>query len=116
MQLNIIDHPQAVVIIVQEARLDAHNSPELKTVILQQFDAEKKNLIIDLNEVRFIDSSGLGVLVSGFKNASARNGLLLLCSMQAQVKSMFELTRLHRVFDIYETNEDALRSLITVSP
>lgn len=116
MQLNVVDYPQAVLIFVQEARLDAHNSPELKTAILQQFDAEKKNLIIDLNEVRFIDSSGLGVLVSGFKNASARNGLLLLCALQPQVKSMFELTRLHRVFDIYETNEAALVGLKTVTP
>lgn len=115
MQLNIVDHPHAVVIFVQEARLDAHNSPELKSVILQQFDADKKNIIIDLNDVRFIDSSGLGVLVSGFKNASARNGLLLLCCMQAQVKSMFELTRLHRVFDIYETNDAALSSLDSVT-
>lgn len=116
MQLNIVDYPQAVVISVQEARLDAHNSPELKTAILQQFDADKTNLIVDLNEVRFIDSSGLGVLVSGFKNASARNGVLLLCSMQPQVKSMFELTRLHRVFDIYATSDEALLSLKNVTP
>lgn len=116
MQLNIVDYPQAVVISVQEARLDAHNSPELKISILQQFDSDKTNLIIDLNEVRFIDSSGLGVLVSGFKNASARNGSLLLCSMQAQVKSMFELTRLHRVFDIYATADEALASLTNPAP
>jgi len=83
---------------------------------LQQFEADKTNLIIDLNEVRFIDSSGLGVLVSGFKNASARNGVLLLCSMQPQVKSMFELTRLHRVFDIYATSDEALISLKDVTP
>lgn len=108
MQLNITDYPNAVVISIQEARLDAHNSPELKSAMLQQFDAEKKNLVIDLKEVRFIDSSGLGVLVSGFKNASASNGSLKLCGMQQQVKSMFELTRLHRVFDIYATAEEAL--------
>lgn len=111
MQLNTVDYPNVVVIAVLEARLDAHNSPELKTALLQQFDAEKKNVIVDLNEVRFIDSSGLGVLVSGFKNASARNGALILCSLQQQVKSMFELTRLHRVFDIYATVEEALSSL-----
>lgn len=115
MQLTIIEHPQAVVISVKEERLDAHNSPELKIAILQQFDADKKNLIVDLNEVRFIDSSGLGVLVSGFKNASSRNGLLLLCSMQAQVKSMFELTRLHRVFDIFATSDEALASLDNIT-
>lgn len=110
MQLNITEHPQAVVISVQEARLDAHNSPELKIAILQQFDTDKTNLIIDLNEVRFIDSSGLGVLVSGFKNASARNGNLKLCGLQPQVKSMFELTRLHRVFEIFPGVSEAIAS------
>lgn len=116
MQINIVDYPYAVVLFVQEARLDAHNSQELKTAILQEFDADKKNLIVDLGEVRFIDSSGLGVLVSGFKNASARNGVLLLSTMQSQVKSMFELTRLHRVFDIFATSDEALASLNQTNP
>lgn len=67
-------------------------------------------MLIDLKEVRFIDSSGLGVLVSGFKNASARQGTLKLSGLQTQVRSMFELTRLHRVFDIFQTVDDAMES------
>ena len=102
---------QMMVIYVNEERLDAHNSEELKTEINRLFDGGVKDILIDLMDVRFIDSSGLGVLVSGFKNASTRQGSLKLCGLQAQVKSMFELTRLHRVFDIYQTVEEGINSL-----
>lgn len=98
------------IIYVQEERLDAHNSEELKTEMNRLFAAGSKELIVDLKDVRFIDSSGLGVLVSGFKNASTRQGSLKLSGLQTQVRSMFELTRLHRVFDIFQTTDEALES------
>jgi len=99
-----------VVVFVKEDRLDAHNSGELKTELNRLFEGGTVNLVIDLKEVLFIDSSGLGVLVSAFKNASTRNGSIKLSGLQTQVKSMFELTRLHRVFDIFSTADDALES------
>ncbi|MEJ2490319.1 MAG: STAS domain-containing protein [Desulfuromonadales bacterium] len=74
------------------------------------FEEGKNNLVVDLQAVRFVDSSGLGALVSGFKNASSRNGNLKLAGLQLQVKSMFELTRLHRVFEIYTDTSEALAS------
>jgi len=99
-----------MVIFVREERLDAHNSDELKAELNRIFEQGTKDILLDLKEVRFIDSSGLGVLVSGFKNASTRQGSLRLCGLQTQVKSMFELTRLHRVFDIFQTVDEALES------
>jgi len=110
MIVQIEEKEAAVLIRVKEERLDAHNSGELKTQMLNLFEEGKNNLVVDLQEVRFVDSSGLGSLVSGFKNASARNGNLKLSSLQPQVKSMFELTRLHRVFEIFPTPEEALAS------
>jgi anti-sigma B factor antagonist len=110
MQLKIEENGAVRVIYVKEERLDAHNSDELKAELNRLFESGMKDLLIDLKEVRFIDSSGLGVLVSGFKNASARQGSLKLSGLQSQVKSMFELTRLHRVFDIFQTVDDALES------
>jgi anti-sigma B factor antagonist len=98
------------IVFVKEERLDAHNSDELKAELNRLFDEGAKELLIDLKEVRFIDSSGLGVLVSGFKNASARQGSLKLSGLQTQVRSMFELTRLHRVFDIFKTIDEALEN------
>lgn len=110
MNLKTDTSAKVIVIFVREERLDAHNSEELKTEMNRLFEQGTKDLVIDLKDVRFIDSSGLGVLVSGFKNASTRQGSLKLSGLQSQVKSMFELTRLHRVFDIFLTSDDALAS------
>lgn len=98
------------VLFVREDRLDANNSEELKAELRRLFERGTKDLIIDLKEILFIDSSGLGVLVSGYKNSSTLHGSLKLSNLQSQVKSMFELTRLHRVFDIFTTVDDALQS------
>jgi anti-sigma B factor antagonist len=110
MNLKTEANGSRMIIFVHEERLDAHNSEELKAEMNRLFAAGSKELIVDLKDVRFIDSSGLGVLVSGFKNASTRQGSLKLASLQTQVKSMFELTRLHRVFDIFQTVDEALDS------
>lgn len=110
MDLLIEDKGVAVVLAVNEERLDAHNSSDLKAQMLKLFEEGKNSLVVDLQAVRFVDSSGLGALVSGFKNASSRNGSLKLTGLQLQVKSMFELTRLHRVFEIYNDADEALGS------
>jgi anti-sigma B factor antagonist len=110
MNLVIEQKGGTVLLAVHEERLDAHNSGELKAQMLKLFEEGKNNLVVDLQSVRFVDSSGLGALVSGFKNASSRNGSLKLSGLQLQVKSMFELTRLHRVFEIFTDVDEALAS------
>ena len=110
MIVRIEEKESAVLIEVKEERLDAHNSGEFKGQMINLFEEGKNNLVVDLQEVRFVDSSGLGALVSGFKNASARSGNLKLCGLQPQVKWMFELTRLHRVFEIFPGTDEALAS------
>jgi len=97
-----------IVIHLNEERLDAHNSAELKIEFQRLFEVGSLSLLVDMKNVRFIDSSGLGALVSGFKNATSNQGTLKLSFLQPQVKSMFELTRLHRVFEIFPTTDDAL--------
>ena len=110
MNIKTEHNDKVTILTVREERLDANNSDALKSEMNKLFEGGAVNLLVDLNEIRFIDSSGLGVLVSGFKNASTRHGSLKLCSLQTQVKSMFELTRLHRVFEIYPSVEEAQES------
>ena len=110
MDLKTENMEGVAVLFVREDRLDANNSEELKAELRRLFDSGTKDLVIDLKEIHFIDSSGLGVLVSGYKNASILHGSLKLSNLQSQVKSMFELTRLHRVFDIFTSVDDALQS------
>jgi anti-sigma B factor antagonist len=110
MDIKMENTEGIAVLYIREDRLDANNSEELKVELRRFFENGTKDLILDLKEVLFIDSSGLGVLVSGYKNASILHGTLKLSNLQSQVKSMFELTRLHRVFDIFTTVDDALLS------
>lgn len=98
------------VLFIKEERIDAHNSGELKEAILHLIEHGEINIIVQLEQVRFIDSSGLGALLSGFKNAAARSGKLAIANMQQQVLSMFELTRLDRVFEIYADLNEAFDS------
>ncbi|MCX7094870.1 MAG: STAS domain-containing protein [Methylobacter sp.] len=95
------------VLFIQEERIDAHNSGELKEAILHLIEQGEVNIIVQLAQVRFIDSSGLGALLSGHKNAALKSGRLAITNMQPQVLSMFELTRLNRVFDIYTDLNEA---------
>jgi anti-sigma B factor antagonist len=110
MNLRHEEKDGIVIVYVREERLDAHNSNELKEEMQRLFHEGKKHILIDLGEVRFIDSSGLGALVSGFKNAITNQGNLKLSGLQPQVKSMFELTRLHRVFEIFPSTVEAIES------
>jgi anti-sigma B factor antagonist len=98
-------------IVIEEERVDAHNSGDLKQNFLDMFEQGEVNIIVDLHQVHFIDSSGLGALLSGYKNAEAKSGKLVLAGLQEQVASMFELTRLNRVFEIYSDPDEASGSV-----
>jgi anti-anti-sigma regulatory factor len=67
--------------------------------------------ILDLNKSQFVDSSGLGSLLSMHKTTSLVEGLCALANVQRRVQSMFELTRLHRVFKIFSNIETAIKGL-----
>ena len=101
----------STVIFVKDERIDAHNSAELKEFILHLIEQDEINIIVQLEQVRFVDSSGLGALLSGFKHAEAKSGKLSLSNLQNQVLSMFELTRLNRVFEIYVDLDEAFENV-----
>lgn len=98
------------VLLINEERIDAHNSSDLKVFIIDMIEEGGLNIVVQLQQVKFIDSSGLGALLAGFKHAAAKSGKLALSNLQPQVLSMFELTRLNRVFEIYNDLEEATTS------
>ena len=88
-------------------RLDAVTSAEVKTTLKTQIEAGQLQIIVDLQGVPFIDSSGLAALVSGLRLAREKGGKIVLSGVQAQAYTVFRLTMLDRVFSIYPTPEDA---------
>jgi anti-sigma B factor antagonist len=91
------------------AELDAGNAGEFKRDIAPLLEAHAK-LVLDLSRVRFVDSSGLGAFISCLRKLNAKGGDLKLCGMSKQVRAVFELVRMHRVFDICETREEAVHA------
>mgnify|MGYP006306931659 CR=1 FL=1 len=110
MHIEVFDKQNTVLLEIKDERLDVHNSEDLKVQMHSLLNQGRCNLLVDLSAVRFLDSSGLGTLVAGYKHAEARNGILKLCGLQPQVRSMFELTRLHRIFEIYTSVQEGLDS------
>lgn len=84
---------------------------KFKRELLQHLDNGSRHGVVDLSDTEFIDSAFLGALVTALKRATARDGDILLVGLQQPVKAMFELTRLHRIFQIHETTQSALKSL-----
>jgi anti-sigma B factor antagonist len=89
--------------------LDASNVSEFKRDMAPVLEDSTK-LVFDLHRLRFTDSSGLGAFISCLRHVNARGGDVKLCGMSPQVRTVFELARLHRIFAIYSTLEEAIRA------
>jgi anti-sigma B factor antagonist len=92
-----------------EKRLDVLVAQDIKTDLFRILEDNIKVLGLDLSNVQFMDSSGLGALVAVLKRITP-HGRLLLWGLSPEVKSLFELTQLYKVFDVYELEKDALLS------
>ena len=101
-----------VVATIPVDELDASSSVELKRDIAPILEANTR-LVIDLTPLQFVDSSGLGALLSCLRQLRAKGGDLKLCCISKQVKAALELVRLHRVFDIFSTRDEAVRAFQT---
>ena len=89
--------------------LDASNATDFKRDMAAVVDSSKR-LVLDLSRLRFVDSSGLGAFISLLRKMNAKGGDLKLCGMSKPVRAVFELVRMHRVFEILATPEEAARA------
>lgn len=95
---------------LETTRLDAAGAGALKRQAIPLIESGQDGLVVDLHAVEFIDSSGLGILVSLLKKLGSR-GRLLICNLQPNVANTFKLARMDRVFSIYPSVDEAFASL-----
>jgi anti-sigma B factor antagonist len=74
--------------------------------------ASKHKMVFDMSRLQFVDNSGLGVLLSCLRKLHAAGGELKLFGLTDQVRKLIELVRMHRIFDIYNTREEACRAYL----
>jgi len=94
-------------------RIDASESPDFKGKMVDWINQGEKRIVLDLSGVDFIDSSGLGAVVSVLKTLGGE-GELTIGGLREPVGSLFRLTRLDRVFRIYPSAEDAVKAMSQV--
>lgn len=97
-----------VLVVKVEGQLIVGNRQELKTVVQEALDNGERKFLIDFSKTGYIDSSGLGALVSISKKIREQGGDLRLSGLNEDLRSLFELTKLDTLFAIADTSEQAL--------
>jgi anti-sigma B factor antagonist len=111
MQLIDVDRDAGVPVVTPRVRrLDASVAPAFKQEVVQVIEGGDRRLVLDLGGVDFLDSSGLGALVSILKSLGAQ-GAMAVCGARGTVLSLFKLTRMDKVFTIDTDRREALARL-----
>ena len=88
--------------------IDVYTAPRLRETLISLVGSGNYHLVIDLEGVEFLDSTGLGVLVGGLKRVRAHDGTIDLVCTQGRILRIFRITGLINVFSIYDSVQDAL--------
>ncbi len=96
------------IVIAVGGEIDVYTAPQLRELVVGLVDEGQVQLICDLSEVQFLDSTGLGVLVGALNRVRAHEGTLSLVVTEERILKVFEITGLRKVFPIHATVDAAL--------
>jgi anti-anti-sigma factor len=110
MEQRNFTHPQGeeVIILAPTGRLDITTAWQFRLKLQEAITEVTPHILVNLSEVNFIDSSGLTSLVAGMRDADKIEGSFRICNVHPEAKLVFEVTMMDSVFEIYDTEEEAL--------
>ncbi|MBU4557100.1 MAG: STAS domain-containing protein [Actinobacteria bacterium] len=109
MELDIkVDRSEGLCVIALVGEVDVYTAPQLKERLVESIEGGCVNILVDLEQVGFIDSSGLGVLVGGLRRVKENSGAIRLVCSRENILKIFRITGLDKVFPIFDTLERAL--------
>src|SRR6516225_10326542 len=91
-----------------EGEIDVYTAPRLRELLIDLVNKKNYQLVVNMEKVEFLDSTGLGVLVGGLKRVRAHDGSLDLVCTQERILKIFRITGLTKVFGIHETVDEAI--------
>jgi len=109
MQLRT-DEKDGVSVCYVDGEINLNTAPQMKKEFEKVVAAKSKKVIINFDKVSYIDSSGLATVVEIFKKLRAYGGTLKLVNLSPKIKNLFEITKLEKLFDILEDEEEAIKS------
>jgi anti-sigma B factor antagonist len=111
MSLPHLVQNEVLVITIDQPNLDAASAAYIKTKISDLVSSYKlKSLVLNLEKINFIDSSGIGALIGLEKEIKKLGGDIKLCRMTNTVRTIFEMVQLNRVFEVYPNQQQAVRA------
>ena len=105
-----VDERDGCVVLTVSGEVDLGTAPRLRETLVGVVADGHKHVVVDLSATEFLDSTGLGALVAGFKRLRAHQGDMRLVCTTDRIRKVFELTRLDRVLPLFESVEDACRA------
>jgi anti-sigma B factor antagonist len=88
--------------------IDVYTAPLLRQALVDLIDRGTRNIVVDMERVDFLDSTGLGVLVEGLKRVRTREGNLSIVATHEKILKIFDITGLNKAFPLFGSVEDAL--------
>jgi anti-sigma B factor antagonist len=110
INIDIENKEEAVILRIDENEVNHSNAASLKEKLFLEIADGNVKIVLDLGKVKEMDSSGLGALLFGKRQASNAGGNMFLVSVQPAVSSMLRIAQLSRVFDIFDSTDEALAS------
>lgn len=98
-------------IIELEGEVDVYTAPQLKQQMISLLESGATELVVDLTKVDYLDSTALGVLIGGLKRMRERDGNMVLVCPSPRIRRVFEITGLDKIFDIYNTEQEAQEAM-----
>ena len=113
MSLNInLEVKQDVLCIRLSGELDHHSADELRSQAVQAIEKNKiRHIILNLEQLSFMDSSGLGVILGRYKQIKQLNGEMVVCAISPPIQRLFDLSGLFKIITLEPTEEYALQRL-----
>lgn len=94
-------------IIELEGEVDVYTAPQLKQQMIGLLEGGARELVVDLTKVEYLDSTALGVLIGGLKRMREMDGNMVLVCPSPRIRRVFEITGLDKIFDIYNSVDEA---------
>lgn len=111
IELQSSESDNGAATLVIQGDIDMSTSPQVRTHLTDLFEKKQKMIVVDLSKVSYIDSSGIATLVEGLQWSHSNNTKFRLTNLSPMVKDVFEIARLLTVFEVYDSQEEALKGV-----
>lgn len=110
MKTKVNERYEAVIIELKGNVMGGEDTKEFNDLLHKLIDEGKKNIVVDLSDVKFMNSSGLGMMIGGLTTMKKAGGSLKLARVTEKIESLLIITKLITIFEFYDNVDDAIKS------